>query len=277
MIKNAGDPLKTGEPLAKRKTMLGLLTRTARSPVEGRLVAAAGGRALVAAIARPYELRAGVPGSVVTILQAQGVVIETTGALLEGVWGNGGEDFAPLRLLGDSAAAVLTAEMAEVDLRGALVAAGVLEDPAVLKKLAGLRVRGLVLGSLTSALLPAVRKLDIPVLVVDSFGGRGFSTPAYSLLQGSAGREAVAERPAGQPFYRPPAGADYPAGQPVHAAPAAGRGQVVGGRPACAGGARAGRRPGRNRGRGGRPAAAHPQRSARAGGRGEPGRRMAAR
>jgi hypothetical protein len=30
----------------------------------------------------------------------------------------------------------------------------------------------------------------MPVLVVEGFGGRGFSDPAYALLQGSTGREA---------------------------------------------------------------------------------------
>src|SRR5205085_2149899 len=127
MVKTDGQPVKAGEALAKRKTTMGLLTRSARSPVEGRLVAAAGGKALVAAISKPFELRAGIPGSVVTILQARGVVIETTGALLEGAWGNGGEASAPLRLVGKGAAAKLTAELVTVEMRGALLAAGVLD------------------------------------------------------------------------------------------------------------------------------------------------------
>lgn len=189
-LKSGGEPVTAGEPLARRKTLMGLVTRTARSPVEGRLVAAAGGRALVAAISKPFELRAGLPGSVVTILQAQGVVIETTGALLEGAWGNGGQDLAPLRLVGDGPAGRLTVELAEVELRGAIVAVGSLDDPAALKRLAGLPVRGLVLGTLASAMLPAVRQLGIPVLVVEGFGAGGFSAPAFALLEGNAGREA---------------------------------------------------------------------------------------
>jgi hypothetical protein len=190
MVKKDGQQVKAGEALARRKTTLGLLTRSARSPVEGRLVAAAGGKALVAAISKPFELRAGIPGNVVTILQARGVVIETTGALLEGAWGNGGEDFAPLRLAGGGPGAKLTLDLVTVEQRGALLAAGVVDDPAVLKKLAGLPVRGLVVGTLASALLPAAQKLNMPILVVEGFGGRGFSDAAYALLQGNTGREA---------------------------------------------------------------------------------------
>src|SRR6185295_11836427 len=133
-----------------------LMKRSARSPVAGRLVAAAGGKALVAAISKPYELRAGIPGQVVTILQSRGVVIETTGALLEGVWGNGREDSAPLRLLGESPVAALAATLIEMDMRGALLACGQLADAAALKQVAEVRPRGLIVGGLAPGLLAQV-------------------------------------------------------------------------------------------------------------------------
>jgi hypothetical protein len=182
--------VKAGEPIAVRKTGLGLRRRTARSPVDGRLVVAAGGKALLAAISEPFELRAAVPGVVVTILQSQGVVIETTGALLEGVWGNGKEDTALLRVVGDGPRAALTANLVTVQLRGAIMVAGTLADPAALKQLGDVGVRGLLVGSLAPTLLPAAKKASFPLLVVEGFGGRGFSAPAYNLLAGNAGRQA---------------------------------------------------------------------------------------
>lgn len=190
MLKHDGDPVKAGEPIAVRKTGLGLLRRTARSPVEGRLVVAAGGKALLAAISKPFELRAAIPGQVVTILQSQGVVIETTGALLEGVWGNGKEDTALLRVVGDSPRTPLTPNLVAVEQRGAVLVAGTLADPAALKQLGDVGVRGLVVGSLATALLPAAQKAGFPVLVVEGFGVRGFSAPAFSLLMSNAGHQA---------------------------------------------------------------------------------------
>lgn len=190
MLKQDGDPVKAGEAIAQRKVLFGLLPRTARSPVEGRLVAAAGGKALVAAIARPFELRAGMPGSVVTILQSRGVVIETTGALVEGVWGNGHQDFAPLRLAGPDLTKVLTAAEVDMSMRGSLVVVGCLTDAAALKRLAEVNVRGLVVGTLPAALQGLARKLSFPVLVVEGFGLGGFSEPALALLTSSAGRDA---------------------------------------------------------------------------------------
>jgi hypothetical protein len=191
LLKKDGDEVKAGEAIASRKNALGLGKRTARSPVDGRLVVAAGGKALLAAISKPFELRAGIPGQVVSVLQSQGVVIETTGALLDGVWGNGREDSAPVRLVGGSPQASLSPGMVTIDQRGALLAVGVLADPAALKQLVdGSGVRGLVVGSLAPGLLPEVLKANFPVLVVEGFGERGFAAPAFVLLQSSAGREA---------------------------------------------------------------------------------------
>src|SRR2546429_661152 len=81
-----------------------------------------------------------------------------TGALLEGVWGNGREDTALLRVVGDSPRTSLTPNLVSVDLRGAIVVAGTLADPASLKQLGDVGVRGLLVGSLAAALLPAALK-----------------------------------------------------------------------------------------------------------------------
>jgi hypothetical protein len=118
------------------------------------------------------------------------VVIETTGALLAGVWGNGREDFATLRLVGDKPDGELAPGMVEVEWRGALLAAGTVLDAAVLRRLAEVRVRGLLVGGLGPSLLPAARALDLPLVVVEGFGRRGFSEAAWTLLQSNAGREA---------------------------------------------------------------------------------------
>ena len=205
LVKHDGDAVKAGEPIAVRKTGLGLVRRTARSPVDGRLVVAGGGKALLAAISEPFELRAAIPGQVVTILQSQGVVIETTGALLEGVWGNGKEDTALLRVVGDNPRGALTANLVSVEQRGAIVVAGTLAEPAALKQLGDVGVRGLLVGSLSTGLLPAARKAGYPVLVVEGFGDRGFSAPAFSLLSSNAGRQAWLNAQPADPFlgHRP--------------------------------------------------------------------------
>jgi len=189
MVKQDGEAVKKGELIAVRKTLMGIVVLPVASPVDGVLMASGDGKALVAAVSKPFELRAGVPGNVVNSFQGRGVVIETTGALLEGVWGNGKENFSVLRVLGNGPQDALLAEQIELGLRGTILAVGVVQDDHAFKQLADVAVNGLIVGSLKADLLPAVRKWNIPVMVTDGFGAQGFSTPAYNLLVSNTGRE----------------------------------------------------------------------------------------
>jgi hypothetical protein len=188
MLKQEGDPVKKGEPIASRKVLLGMSNKLVPSPVDGRLVLFDEGKALLAAVT-PFDLRAGLPGTVVNVIGSQGLVIEMTGALVEGVWGNGQDDFSVLRLLGAEPGEVLPIEQLELGMRGAILAAGTLVDLAELAKLSEVGIRGLILGHVSTEALPALQKAPFPVLVTDGFGAGGFSLPVFNLLKGNSGRE----------------------------------------------------------------------------------------
>lgn len=217
LVKQENEPVKKGEAIALRKTLLGLSQRSVASPVDGRLVLFDEGKALLAALSR-YELRAGLPGTVVSLVAGRGILIETAGALLEGIWGNGREDFSVLRMLSDAPDAPLHPDQLELTLRGAIVAAAWLGDAEPLKALAEVGVRGLVLGSAPAGLLPALQSSSFPVLIVERFGTQGLSQPAYNLLAGNSGRELwlnarPADRFAGarpEALIPLPVGADMP-------------------------------------------------------------------
>ena len=188
LTKPEGELVKKGEPIAVRKTLLGLSTRRVTSPVDGRLVFCDHGQALLAAIA-PLEVRAGLPGTVISVVAGRGILIETVGALLEGVWGNGREDFSVMRALGGGPEAALRAEQLEPSMQGAVLAAGSVAETDLLRRLTELGVRGLILGSAPAELLPDLQALSFPVLVVDGFGLQGFSAQAFALVNGNSGRE----------------------------------------------------------------------------------------
>ena len=190
MVKHEGDLVKKDELLATRRELF--LPHDILSPVEGLLLAVGEGKALIAVAEPPLELRAGMPATVIKVIPDYGVTLETTGALLEGVWGNGQEAFGVIRVVGAGLATPLTPELIETELRGTIIAVGVLQDTATFAKLAEVGTRGLVIGSLHADLIPEVQKLSMPVLVIEGFGIQGFSQPAYTLLVGSSGREAWA-------------------------------------------------------------------------------------
>ena len=188
LLRQEGDSVKKGEPLAQRQGALGLGRRSVPSPVDGRLVLFDEGKALLAAVT-VVELRAGLPGMVVSLAPGRSLLIETTGALLEGLWGNGREDFSVLRMLSASPEAALDEAELELSLRGAIVAAGWLADARPLQKLTEVGVRGLILGGAPAGLVPELQAVTFPVLITDRFGVPGFTQPVYNLLAGNSGRE----------------------------------------------------------------------------------------
>ncbi len=187
MKKHDGDTVQKGEPLASRRELF--FPNDVLSPADGTLLAVWEGKALIAVAEPPVEVRAGMLATVIKVAPDYGATLETTGALVEGVWGNGQETFGVIRVVGAPADA-LKPELIEVDLRGTIVGVGILEDTAAFGKLTEVAVRGLVIGSLHADLIPDVQALPFPVVVVEGFGAQGFSQPAYTLLAGNSDREA---------------------------------------------------------------------------------------
>lgn len=186
LLRREGDLIKKGEALARKRGLFGT-SRSATASADSRLVLFEGGKALLASV-KQVELRAGLPGLVVGPT-AGGVTIETTGALLSGVWGNGQEGFSVLRVLTAEPTTVLHGGQIEPSLRGAVVAGGSLVDESLFEGLGEVGVGGLILGRLSTRLLAAAEKASFPVLVVEGFGEGGFSQPVFALLNGNTGRE----------------------------------------------------------------------------------------
>ncbi|MDX1435279.1 MAG: hypothetical protein R3335_00615 [Anaerolineales bacterium] len=186
--RKAGEGLVEGDIIAERT---GIAKRVMRSPITGRVVMVGEGQILIEADTKPYQLRAGLPGTIAQIIHDQGVVVETTGALVQGVWGNGKVDYGLLSVIGESPESELDAEELDVRFRGAVVIGGHCGDEAVLNAAAELTLRGLILGSISARLVPLASKLRFPVVVLEGFGRRSINPDTYKLIATNEGREVV--------------------------------------------------------------------------------------
>jgi hypothetical protein len=148
----------------------------------------------------PYELKAGFPGTVVELIPERGAVIESSGNLIQGIWGNGGIDSGLMRILLDKPEDVLTSDRMDVSLRGSVVLAGYCEDEHVLEQAAELPLRGLVLSSLASRLVPIASGLQVPVIVVEGFGLLPLNSLAFNLLSGMDQSEVAVNAEAWDPL-----------------------------------------------------------------------------
>jgi hypothetical protein len=185
--RKAGEVVSGGDILAGP---VGLMRRVVRAPSAGRIVLEGDGRLLFEAMGEVFELRATYPGVIVGMEAERSVTIETVGAQVEGVWGNGHEEFGLLRVGTASPADELTPANLEIGLRSSVIVAGRVAQAETLRALAGLPVRGLIAGGLPSALIPVAEEMAYPVMLTEGFGNRAMNTAAFELLASNAGREA---------------------------------------------------------------------------------------
>ena len=197
LLHQPGDRLEAGELIAGP---VGVGRRTVRAPSAGRIVTFHRGRLLFEVRGKPAALRAGFPGMVIGTDGVRTVVMETTGAIVQGVWGNGRQDYAMLRTLGGGPSERLRPDQLDINLRGALLIAGILDTSAPLQQLTQLTIKGLVAGSMSSDLLSTVPRLPFPVLLTEGFGQIPMNSAAYGLLTTNAGREAAIDARPADPF-----------------------------------------------------------------------------
>ncbi len=180
-----GDPISEGDILAGP---VGWTKRVIRSPGNGKVILTGQGKILLALESKPYQLLAGMPGEVTALIPGRGAVIETVGALIQGVWGNGLIDSGKLQVVIARPEEILIAERFKDELHQTIVLAGFCGDAEVLNIAARLSIRGLILASISASLVPLARQLPFPVIVLEGFGLLPMSSAAFQLLTSHAGR-----------------------------------------------------------------------------------------
>ena len=187
LVRGRGERVDAGDVIAGP---VGLARRTVRAPGAGRVVALSGSRVLLELSSATFGLRAGFAGVVTATDGVLSVTLETTGALIQAAWGNGRQDHGVMRLVGDNPGARLQTDQLDVDLRGAVLVSGICDHPAPLHQATELAVRGVILGSLASDLIPLALRLPYPLLVTEGFGHLPVNPVAYGLMSSNTGREA---------------------------------------------------------------------------------------
>jgi len=181
-----GQQVSKGDLLAESQ---GLFGREVESPVNGTIVASGSGKIVIETGGVVFELQAGIPGVISQAIGLRGVVIRATGAVIQGVWGNGKLDYGIMQSLMESPEDVFEPARIDVSLRGTILLGGHVESQKVFQNAADLTVRGLIVTSMNPALLQAAAQAPFPVLVLEGFGRRPMTSSAYKLLSTNVKRD----------------------------------------------------------------------------------------
>lgn len=204
LLKQVGEDFAAREIIASKPESFGMLRRVYRAPGAGRIAARQGAWLALELAGAPLELRALYRGVVINVMAKQGVVIEASGALAQGVWGAGGEGYGVIRQMVEQPDALLDVEQIDVTARGTVLLAGAGITEAALRRAAQERAAGLIVGGLAPSLRNVVMELGLPTLVTEGFGERAMATPIFDLLAAHAGEEAILNTPTTpRPSLRP--------------------------------------------------------------------------
>ena len=140
--RQAGDVVAEGDVLAGP---VGWGKRVVRAPCSGKIILSGRGKLLLEEEDAPKQVLAGLPGEVISLIPGRGAVVESIGALVQGVWGNGAINFGLLRVLIKKVEDILSVEQLDIDLRGTVVFGGYCGDEQVLRAAAELPLKGLIL------------------------------------------------------------------------------------------------------------------------------------
>lgn len=180
--------IKKGMPLMRRPGLFGR-SKIFRSPIDGYLTQIHDGCLVIQRTGDLIELRAQLPGRVVSIIPERGVVIEASGALIQAIWDSGKDGFGRLLKASDNAAGTIQPELVGNRARGAVLVAGTADDLDILTHLEDQGARGLILGSLTQTLSETAKDLTYPVIVTECLGENPMAEPIFSFLSQSEERE----------------------------------------------------------------------------------------
>ncbi len=163
MLKQKGDPINKGELLAISKTFFGLIKNEYRSNITGtiELISDVSGHVFIRLPMQSLFIDAYISGKVNRIIPNLGAVIETQGAIVQGIFGIGGERQGELVII-SGRDDVVTEDYIDNGLAGKIAIGGSLLTLKAMEKSMLCGLKGLVVGG--------VEKMDFDVIAGNEIG-----------------------------------------------------------------------------------------------------------
>lgn len=168
--------------------------RAPHAPADGSVRIIDNGRIILQINPEPIQIAARIPGRIVDVIGNRGVRIETSGTLLQCMWGNDKFTYGAFAFEPEDGLAAMAARDSrlEAGMRGRVF---VLERPLTAEDISiGVksRVAGLVATTMPHYLRPAAEMVDFPIILTEGFGKKRASERIFSLLRRYAGRNQAA-------------------------------------------------------------------------------------
>lgn len=204
MLKSEGEAVEADETIAESKGLFGLFRSAARSPAPGTIetVSDVTGQVLIREPPQPVEVTAYVDGMVVEVLPEEGVVVECTGALAQGILGVGGEAHGEVRVLVGAPDEPLASDSLDESCAGKVVIGGSHVGSAALRRAAEVGAAAVIAGGVEDADLEAFmgrplgvaitgeEQLGFTLVLTEGFGPVPMAQRTFGILKQREGKKA---------------------------------------------------------------------------------------
>ncbi|MDF0666742.1 MAG: hypothetical protein P0119_11820 [Nitrospira sp.] len=204
LTKKEGDVVERDEILAENKPLIKWFKTEIHSPVAGTIesVSTVTGQVLLREPPRVLQLLAYVDGTIIETIPQQGVVVETTCSLVQGIFGIGGETSGEIVMAVQAPDKPLTPGHFTSIMQGKVVIGGSFLSSEAMKQAKAVGVAGLVVGGIHDEDLRALLGYDLGVaitgteqvgftlILTEGFGTIPMATKTFKLLSSHAGQKA---------------------------------------------------------------------------------------
>lgn len=204
MLKQRDEQVAKGELIAESRGIFGLFKSSARCPESGtiEMVSEVTGQVLIREPSTPVRINAYLDGTVTERLPGEGVVVETDGACIQGIFGVGGETHAPISQIVQSPEDEVTGGMIDDRLRGRIVCCGSMVTLDALRKLIEVGASGVVVGGMRyhdigdllgyqiGVAVTGGEDIGLTMIVTEGFGRLPMAERTFELLRSMQDREA---------------------------------------------------------------------------------------
>ncbi|MCP4544989.1 MAG: hypothetical protein GY835_00830 [bacterium] len=204
MLKKPGDVIEKNEALAQSKGIFGLFKSTLPCPVTGTLesISEITGQVVLREAPIPVEVDGYITGEVIEELPQEGVVVETTGVFIQGIFGIGGERQGEIVTIVDDPSSEITGDLLKEEYKGKILIGGSFISLAAFQKAMKIGVAGIIVGGFNYQDLKPILGYDLGVaitggeniptalIVTEGFGQINIASRTFELLKSHEGKVA---------------------------------------------------------------------------------------
>ncbi len=201
---NIGDRVEKGQVVAETKGLFGLFKSTVASDYSGvvEAVSEVSGHVLIREAPIPVDITAYLQGQIVDVMPEEGAVVETRAAMVQGIFGVGGERNGPVRVVVSGPGDVIDAQHIQDSDAGKILVGGSGITLDAIQRASAVGVIGLVAGGIRDSDLIKFLGYDIGVaitgqeainltmMVTEGFGHLNMAERTFKLLQSLEGQSA---------------------------------------------------------------------------------------